>query len=98
MNKASAGKLAVTLFWHAVDIVFYGVALKFLWEWFGQPTFHTATVNWGMSFGLVLTARLVVERHGEEKPITFQNLVVAALVPALFVEAGYLIHHFCMGL
>jgi hypothetical protein len=98
MNKASAGKVAITLFWHAVDIVFYGVAFKFLWAWFGQPTFHTPTVNWDLSFGLVLIARMLVEHHGDEKPVTLQNVVIAALIPALFVEAGYLIHHFCMGL
>ena len=95
MNKASAGKIGGLLFWHAVDIVCYGVALNFLWAWFGQPVFHTPTINWGTSFGLVLIARLLVEHHGgEDRLITFQNLVYEAIVPALFTEAGYLIHHF----
>lgn len=98
MNKASAGKVGLVLFWHAVDIVCYGVAFRFLWGWFGQPTFHTSVIGWGPSFGLVLIARMLVEHHGtDEKPITFQNLFLEALVPALFAEAGMLIHHF-MGL
>ncbi len=95
MNKASAGKFAGLLFWHAVDIVFYGVALKFLWEWYGQPTFHTPAITWATSFGLVLIARMLVEHHGDDdREITFQNVVYEAIVPALFTEAGYLIHHF----
>jgi hypothetical protein len=94
MNKASAGKVAVTLFWHAVDIVCYGVAFKYLWGWFGQPTFHTPSLTWGTSFGLVLIARLLVEHHGEERAITLQNVFVEALIPALFLEAGFLIKHF----
>lgn len=96
MTKASAGKVALVLFWHAVDIVCYGVALKFLWGWFGQTTFHTPSVSWETSFGLVLIARMLVQNHGggEEKAITFQNVLIEALVPALFTEAGFLIHHF----
>lgn len=95
MNKASAGKVGILLFWHAVDIVFYGVALKFLWEWFGQATFHTPALTWATSFGLVLIARMLVEHHGQdERQITLQNVVMEAIVPALFTEAGYLIHHF----
>lgn len=96
MNKASAGKVGVLLFWHAVDIVFYGVAFKFLWEWYGQPTFHTPALTWAGSFGLVLIARMLVEQHGssEDRAITFQNVIMEAIVPALFTEAGYLIHHF----
>jgi hypothetical protein len=95
MNKASVGKLGNLLFWHAVDIVFYGVALKFLWTWYGQPTFHTPALAWATSFGLVLIARMLVEHHGDDnREITFQNVVHEAIVPALFTEAGYLIHHF----
>jgi hypothetical protein len=95
LNKTSAAKLGSLLFWHAVDIAFYGVALKYLWGWYGQSTFHTPTLSWACSFGLVLIARLLVEHHGEDgREITFQNLVVEAIVPALFTEAGYLIHHF----
>lgn len=95
MNKSSANKIAGTLFWHAVDIVFYGIALKFLAEWFLTPTFHTAKIEWGASFGLVIIVRLLVTRHEEaERPITFQNLVEEAIVPALLTEAGQLIHHF----
>jgi heme/copper-type cytochrome/quinol oxidase subunit 3 len=95
MNKANAGKIAGVLFWHAVDIVFYGIALKFLAEWFLTPTFHTAHVGWGASFGLVIIVRLLVTRHEEaERAITFQNLIEEAIVPALLTEAGQLIHHF----
>lgn len=92
MNKASAAKVANVLFWHAVDILFYGVALKLLWEWFGQPTFHTTPVAWGTSFGLVIIVRLLFPPKEEEKAITLQNLVIEALVPALLTEAGHLLH------
>jgi hypothetical protein len=95
MNKANAGKIGLVLFWHAVDIGFYGVALRFLAEWYITPTFHTARVTWAVAFGLVIVARLLIQRHGEEPPqITLQALVQEAVVPALFTEAGYLIHHF----
>lgn len=95
MNKAGASKVAILLFWHAVDILAYGIALKFLAEWYITPTFHTTPISWATAFGLVIIVRLLVQRHSEEeRPITFQNLVVECLVPALFTEAGYLIHHF----
>lgn len=96
MNKGSAGKVGVLLFWHAVDIGFYGAAFHFLWGWFGQAMFHTPVASWGTSFGLVLIARLLVQQHrGEdERQVTFQNLIMEAIVPLLFTEAGYLIHHF----
>ena len=94
MNKASASKVATTLFWHAVDIIVYGVALKFLAEWYLTPTFHTTVIKWGTAFGLVIIVRLLVQRHEEERQITLQNVVVECLVPALFTELGYLIHHF----
>ncbi len=95
MNKVNAERIAAILFWHAVDIVFFGVALKFLAEWYLTPTFRTAPISWATAFGLVLIVRLLVQRHeGEDRQITFQNLVVEAIVPALFTEAGYLIHHF----
>ncbi len=95
MNKASANKIASVLFWHAVDIIFYGIALKFLADWFLVPTFHAAHVDYGTSFGLVIIVRLLVSRHEEaERPITFQNLIEEAIVPALLTEAGQLIHHF----
>jgi uncharacterized membrane protein len=96
VNKVSASKVASVLFWHAIDILFFGVAFKFLAEWYIAPTFHTGAVTWARAFGLVIIARLLVQRHNndEEQQITFQNLVFEAVVPALFTEAGYLIHHF----
>lgn len=95
MNKASAAKIGVTLFWHAVDIVLYGVAFKFLAEWFITPTFHTSPIQWGAAFGLVLVVRLLVQKHeADERAITIQNVFVEAVIPALSIEAGYLIHHF----
>ncbi len=94
MNRASAGKIGITLFWHAIDIILYGIAFKFLSEWYLTPTFHTATITWGKAFGLVLIARLLVQKHGEEqRDITIQNVFIEAVIPALFVEAGYLLHH-----
>lgn len=98
MNKQSVSKIALPLFWHAVDIVCYGVALHFLWGWFGQGTFHTPALTWATSFGLVLIARMIVGHHGEDdRDVTFHNLLTEALTPALFTEAGFLIHHF-MGM
>lgn len=95
MNKAKASTFANVLFWHAVDIAFFGVALKFLAGWYLAPTFHTAPITWATAFGLVIIVRLLVQQHEEEeRQITFQNLVVEAIVPALSTEAGYLIHHF----
>lgn len=95
MNKASASTFGAALFWHAVDISFYGIAFKFLAGWYVIPTFHTGPITWATAFGLVLIARLLVEHHDDGgRQITFQNLVYEAVVPALFTEAGYLIHHF----
>jgi hypothetical protein len=95
MTKHSANKIATVLFWHAVDIVFYGIALKFLAEWYVTPIFHTARVTWAGAFGLVLVARLLVQKHDGEPPaITIQALIEEAVVPFLFVEAGYAIMHF----
>ncbi len=95
MNKGSAERFASLLFWRAVDIGLYGVALKFLWVWFGQPTFGTAPLTWPTAFGLVLTARLLGRRdEAGDRQVTFQNLVYEALAPALFIGVGYGIHRF----
>jgi len=99
MDKTSASKVGIILFWHAVDIIFYGIALKFLAEWFVTPTFHTAKIGWAAAFGLVIVVRLLINRHGDDdRAITLHNLFVEALIPFLFVDAGYAVHHFLGGL
>ena len=94
MNKASAGQVGIVLFWHAVDIIAYGIAFKFLAEWFVTPTFHTMAITWAKAFGLVLIVRMLVQRHEQPQAITLQNLFIECVVPFLFTEAGFAIHHF----
>lgn len=94
MNKAAAGKFAIVLFWHAVDIAAYGIALMFLWGWFVVPSLHASVLTMGHAFGLVIITRMLFAHSSEEKEITFQNLVMELILPALFTEAGYLVHHF----
>jgi len=94
MNKATAGKFAVALFWHAVDIAAYGLALMYLWEWFVVAALHATVLTIGRAFGLVIITRMLFAHSSEEKEITLQNLVMELILPALFTEAGYLVHHF----
>jgi len=94
MNKATAGKFAIVLFWHVVDIVAYGVALMYLWEWFVVVALHASILTMGRAFGLVIITRMLFAHSSEEKEITLQNLVMELILPALFTEAGYLVHHF----
>jgi hypothetical protein len=94
MTKGGASKIAMVLFWHAVDIAFYGIALKFLAAWYITPIFHTAPFRWADALGMVIVVRLLIQRHEEPPPISLQALIEEAAVPAIFTEAGYLLHHF----
>jgi hypothetical protein len=87
-------KVANGLFWHAVRIVFYGVALKFLWGWFMSPAMHAAELHYGVAFGLVCIFCMLFCRTEAVRAITFQNVVEEALSPAFFTLVGFLIHMF----
>jgi hypothetical protein len=87
-------KVANGLFWHAVAIVFYGVALQFLWGWFMPQAMHAAAVNYGTSFGLVCIFCMLFRKAEAPRAITLQNVVEEALTPAFFTLVGFLIHMF----
>jgi len=87
-------KVANALFWHAVSIVVYGVALQFLWGWFMPQAMHAAAINYGVSFGLVCIFCMLFRKVEAIRPITFQNVVEEALTPAFFTLVGFLIHTF----
>ncbi len=87
-------KLAVALFWHAIHIAFYGVALRFLWDWFMPPAMHAATLTFSVAFGLVCMFCMLFTKIHSARTITVQNVVEEALTPALFTLFGFLIHMF----
>ena len=87
-------KAANAFFWHAVHIIFYGVALKFLWGWFMPPAMHAAELHYGVAFGLVCIFCMLFHKIEAVRAITFQNIVEEALSPAFFTLVGFLIHMF----
>jgi hypothetical protein len=94
MQRLNAHKAANLLFWLAVNTLFVGVAFKFLGDWFVTPTFHTSRIELSTALGLVLVVRLLIGLEGDDRAVTFQNLVEEAFSPALLTGIGFLIHHF----
>jgi len=91
MDKNKVGN---ALFWHALAIIFYGVALQFLWGWFMPAAMHAAVLKYGTAFGLVCIFCMLFRRIEDPRPITMQNIVEEAITPAFFTLSGFLIHEF----
>jgi hypothetical protein len=87
-------KLANSLFWHAVHILFYGIALHFLWDWFMPPAMHASAIRYGVSFGLVCIFCMMFRKIEGVRAISLQNIAEEALTPVFFTLVGFLIHTF----